>query len=633
MKRRGLVGEATATAFPGWREARPAAPALRLPRWGVGTQAAGWLRVLVTVAVSAQGLWLVALGFAAARDDRAWSEPAFWAGLLLIYLPVAGALMALELGRGQALALVTSLGAILYVVKYMHSPLGFTYYDELLHWRTTLDILASGRLFQENSMLPASPLYPALEICTSALVMLTHLSVFEAGLILVGVARMILLVAAFLFLERAGRSVRVAALAVVVYMSNPHFLYFDAQFAYESLALPYVALIVFVLLLRERARAAIRLGLTGIVILATGLVVAAHHVTSIFLTGFLSAWSFMTTFALRARAKRGPGGLGLLALVAVLGWMVFVAYVTVDYLKPLFIDGVVELFGIVAGQSTGRVLFQNKQGHISPLWERLVGTSSVAILVLALPFGLFLIWRRSRCYPAIWSLALIALVYPTTVLLRLTPSGADVASRATAFLYLGLSFPISLVLARLSASARLRPLLLSTLAIVFVGGIVLGWPPWARLPWPYAPNADTRSVDLAGVSASSWTQRYLGPGQRFIADRWNRILLLAYGDQRIVTQLSGRVSIFPIFLSRRVGDAELSVLQRGDVRYMLLDYRLITGEPMGDVYEGSEQMGALRVAPIDRASFEKFDTLPGVDRVYDNGSIVIIDVGRLTRGR
>ena len=35
----------------------------------------------------------------------------------------------------------------LYLVKLLHSPLSFTFSDELQHWRTAGDIIESGYLF------------------------------------------------------------------------------------------------------------------------------------------------------------------------------------------------------------------------------------------------------------------------------------------------------------------------------------------------------------------------------------------------------------------------------------------------------------------------------------------------------
>ena len=65
-----------------------------------------------------------------------------------------------------------------YLVTICYSPAAFTYADELSHWRTTVNILHTGKLFTANYVLPISPHYPGLEVLTSALVSVTGLSVF-----------------------------------------------------------------------------------------------------------------------------------------------------------------------------------------------------------------------------------------------------------------------------------------------------------------------------------------------------------------------------------------------------------------------------------------------------------------------
>src|SRR6266545_4304543 len=94
------------------------------------------------------------------------------------------------LGWLPALSLVGALG--LYLVKVLHSPLIFTLHDEFIHWHTANDILKSGHLFRENPLLPASALFPGLEIVTAALTRLSGLTIFDAGVVVVGIARLML---------------------------------------------------------------------------------------------------------------------------------------------------------------------------------------------------------------------------------------------------------------------------------------------------------------------------------------------------------------------------------------------------------------------------------------------------------
>jgi len=99
-----------------------------------------------------------------------------------------------RVGRGasrrERLALVMLVGVGLYGVKVLGAPSSFSMLDEFLHWATLDDIVVSGRLFTPNNILLASPYYPGLEIASDLLVR-TGFSTWEAGTIVVGVARLL----------------------------------------------------------------------------------------------------------------------------------------------------------------------------------------------------------------------------------------------------------------------------------------------------------------------------------------------------------------------------------------------------------------------------------------------------------
>ncbi len=174
--------------------------------------------------------------------------------------------------RQEAIGLVVVLGLAIHFVKLLQSPLRFTFSDEFPYWRTANDILTSGHLFKENSLLPVSPLYPGLELATTAVANLTGLSIFGAGVIMVGVARVALALALYLFYEQVSGSARVAGIAAAIYMGNPHFVIFDAQFAYESLGLAFLLTVLHALLRSQQARGSARAGLNIVTVLCLCLV-------------------------------------------------------------------------------------------------------------------------------------------------------------------------------------------------------------------------------------------------------------------------------------------------------------------------------------------------------------------------
>jgi len=167
--------------------------------------------------------------------------------------------------------------------------------------------------------------------------------------------------------------------------------------------------------------------------------------------------------------------------------------------------------------------------------------------------------------------------------------------------------------------------------VLFIGGAIIGWPGWARLPGPYLAAADTRSIERQGLAAAAWARDTLGPDNRLIADRTNRLLMGTFGEQRPVTNYRDQVKVANIFFAPTLGPAEIQLLERGAVRYVVVDRRLSAVLPAAAIYiERGEPNAGQHQQPIDPAALAKFDELAAVSRVFDSGDIIIYDVGRLS---
>ena len=186
---------------------------------------------------AAAGLVLVALGDNAARISSGEAQPLFWGGLVVIYMPIALRLLSVSASREERMALALLLGGALFLVKVIYSPTGFTLHDELATWRQTSDLLATGHPLTSNPLVTGYAGFPGLELFTAAVSQLTGLRIFIVGLAVIGTARVVLMLALFVFLERAAGSARAAGIGIAIYACNPSFLYFDSQFGYESLAI------------------------------------------------------------------------------------------------------------------------------------------------------------------------------------------------------------------------------------------------------------------------------------------------------------------------------------------------------------------------------------------------------------
>ncbi|HEX5546563.1 MAG TPA: hypothetical protein VFX24_04080 [Ktedonobacterales bacterium] len=608
---------------------------------GARTRVGGWGYLPELSLLGAVGLLMVAVGYTRSRASEGWGEPLFWWGLVLIFAPIAFRLFVIQtLERRERLGLLLVLQVLLYFVTMLQYPLTFSSFDEFAHWRTAQDIAATGHLFQDNSLLTISPIYPGLEMITNAVSDLTGLSLTLSGRIVVGVAHLLLVLALYLLFERVTGSARLAGIAVALYMTNPHYVFFDAQYAYESIALP---MAVFVLFVAARAvhlgdTLRTRIGFIIAAIVGVWTVVVMHHLTSYALMGFLLLW--MLASLLRSRRTWDSVSLGifvLLGLASVAFWLVYTQSRALAYLTPVVAGAIHQLQLILAGEAATRQLFHDYGGDVTPLWQRVMASGSVGLILVGIVPGIFWIWRN-RVNAAVLALAVWALLYVPSQALRLSQAGIEVADRATEFVFLGLATVLAIGMTQVKPDILNRRAAIWALSILttvlFIGGIVAGsGPDWERFPGPFLVSADARSLTQEGVSAAQWASVNLGSGHRVATDRVNSLLMATYGRQRVITSLDDNIDPSPLFTSLTFDDTDLGILRDTHIQYLVADLRLSTGLPRRGFYFSEIEPDAFNyTAPMSKAALTKFDDLPSVNRVFDSGDIVIYDTGALLNG-
>ena len=192
----------------------------------------------VIALLAAVGLFLCSIANALARETRDPTQLIYWLGVLLIAVPIFLRLTSTQPSYRERLGLVLLLGLALYGVKVVHDAPLFTLSDEYIHAFNVQQIEKFDHLYHFNPAISTSPYYPGLEGATSALTMLTGASTYLCGTILVGAARLVQMAALFFLFARLSGSARGAGLGVAVYTGTSNFLFWGAQFSYESLSLP-----------------------------------------------------------------------------------------------------------------------------------------------------------------------------------------------------------------------------------------------------------------------------------------------------------------------------------------------------------------------------------------------------------
>ena len=619
-----------------------------------GRRDLGWFPMLAVVA--ATGTFMLAGAYTLVSEGSALGEPVYWLSFGVIAVPIVVRLGSAAPGVGERIGLVVTLGMALFLVHILRSPHGFTGYDELLHYRSLVDVVDTGRLFTTNPLLTISPLFPGLEIITASVVQLTGADPFVAGNVVLAFVRILFSVALFLMYREAASSDRVAALATGIYMLNPNFAGFDSSVSYESLALPFVPVLLLITARRARAQDSTPLSGTATVVAAT--LIITHHVTTIAVASLLLAWLVIHLFLRRTdRLRAVPIAFStILVFAGATIWFVSVGSILASYLGAPLSAAVQELARLITS-GEGRAPFTATTGQVAPIWQRILGLSTAGIQTLAIPIGLIYLYRRLRGSSLAILLGFVAMAYPVTLVGRLTPTGSEAAGRTQAFVSLGLSFVVALAVVQL---AELRPEALVgparrlraavglalrwpvrvawragfavAILTITLGGVVLGTAPQTRFPGPFIVVADTRSITDEGVDTALWERAVLGPDRRIAADRVNRLLAGSYGQAHVVFLSSDGVETWQLFLSPSVGPDEIATISKAHIEYLVIDRRLSSGLPLVPFYyeEGEIQKGN-HTEPVAPRVLGKWDTAAGVDRIYDSGNIQLYDVEPVAR--
>jgi len=596
----------------------------------------GWMPLASVSVLLGLGLVLVAVVYAGALAGADWAPALRWLALLMLFVPVALRQFSPSTSRQERLILIGMLAMALFTVKVLYSPLGYKFSDELQHWRTAQDILETHRLFAPNFILPVSPLYPGLEILTTAAVELTGLSIFQAGLAIMAVARLTLVLALFLLFERDARSARVAGVATLLYMAHPHFLFLNAMFTYQALALSFMALVLLAAARcaagHSRTRVAWRI-VFGLALLALA---ATHHITMYLTAGFLVLW-LLAGFVVHSPRSQIWSQLtsAVLAVAAAVGWLLLVAPDTQDYLVNGLNAPLEGLAMILAGETEAAAQTFRPPG--GPLIDKLISVAAIGAMLLGLGLGWWRVWQRRGAQNALAvALAIAAGGYLASLGLRLISDSGELTGRLWTFVFApsALIWAAGMIQGKLPSPPRQAWINgawtkwgLPALAIViFLGGITSGWPPyWGRLPGPYLPGAAERSMNPEGVAAGHWIGTEFAPGNRIATDFPDYMIAGAYGHQYPVFGLSN------VFTAPEFTETELEDLKHYQIRYLLVDRRLATGLPkQGYYFDPWEERPPEGVNWLDESKLLKFDHVPGISRVFDSGNVVIYDVGALS---
>src|SRR5215469_10227492 len=589
------------------------------------------------IAIVGVGLLMVGVGDALGRTGhRSPVVPLFLAGLTFILAPCAWRLTGAAATRNERVWVSVILGLGLLAAYVFRSPLIFDNFDELAHGATLTRLLDSRALFQSNPVLSVSPFYPGIELVTIAIRWLTGLPLLLDQMLVLVLARIVLVLCVFLIVERACHSSRAGGIGVLVYAANPEFYSLGAQYGYQTLALAFASAAVYLLLVSIDATQPKRGRLFALALISIAGMVVSHHVTAWLAIGFLAVWAAGLRFIIdppRRPASRIVGLAALVGLVLAGVWIAFLGHVLTGYVGPIIQAGTRSVTTMLGRLHGDRKLFQNSAGGGTPYWESALILAAAVFFCLIILISLYaVVWKKSvrggrlRYLPAA-----IAAAYPLAMLSNVSSDAKEIGARTTTFIFFGMAVIIGGWLGRrLSRRRRVieRVATIGVAVICFLGSTLYGGGPLPLLVnGPYIVGAHERSLGSPSLALANWASTHLPEGSLVAADRDNAGLLNDFGQVVPVTPLNGSNDPSPLFFDRQLTPADISFIRKDDIRYIVTDTRLTEGLPLFGAYIAPGETA--RPTRLTAAQLQKFNSIPGVHRIYDNGAIQVYDLSRL----
>jgi hypothetical protein len=574
----------------------------------------------------------------------------FWAGMLLVELPVAGLLARRRTAQGMRTALLAFYGLLSFAPKLFRNPTSPLFHDEFAHWRATYDILSTGKLFQPDPIIPILSEYPGLHAATASLVNATGLTIWQAATLLLLFCHVALVLGIATLAQSLGLSNRTASIVAIIYCLNSSFLYFDTQYAYESMALTLVvwALVAYVRTIRAPSKHGRTAWGALTVTFSVGTAVT-HHLSTFTLILIMALASLAMSVPLLAKAedwKRTAMTAWCLTVVTAIvagAWIHFVAPNTLTYLSPFVGQGTSQLLHDIQGSGSARQLFG---ATLSPWWEE-KAAYFVPLFAFALAVGGLLLLRvrirhgRLRRGPRralLFAFALLGLMYFPSTIFILSPSGAEGARRSWAFTWIGLCILVGPAVVWLVDWVRgrsyqwlragLRSALFLALAIALVGGTAAGLDAAYRFPGPFLYGSDARSITPELLALSDWFSARFGRGNNIVTDRNTALVFGSFGVQNPATPSAG-FPVYNLYLAKPGAPIEpaylLFDLSASRYAYLIVDTRMGYEVPETGVYFVPNEPSFLTKAgkSIFHGRLGKFNTIPWMLKVFqsDNYSV------------
>lgn len=631
-------------------------PTNRPDEWGAPSRSLARVSTLVSAAFPLTlALVLCAAGVAALAWDYALL-PAdlaryalYWFGLALAYCGVVIFGTVSQPRAPRQLFALAVFGAVTWLPYFLRSPQHLLFSDDLFHLDILTRLAEQGHTGLPVTLFSLPGAFPGLEDATLALMAWTGLSSDVAIRVMTLLIHMLIPMLAYLAVRGVGLGRRGSFIAALIYAANTSYFFFHSVFSYESLGIvlflsvwALVALYggwprrnlrswrargqarrqapVPVAEVKKRSDPGLR-SLPTVAVPLLGAIAVTHHLSSYLLLISLAV-GWLCAVVVQARAARGIGYVLIASTLLTGAWFVLTADTLVQYLYSTIADRVQGIIEAIE-QSQPRLLFANSD---VPIIERLTSFAYPPLIGLLCIGGLVLYWRRGRQRLSWLPLAIVGPIgWIATTPAVITHSG-ELAYRSWPFLFVGVAIFASTALVyvamRLSHRVRIprQVMEFGVVALLLAGGFIIGDNQAGRFPTTHPATAagpGNQTDDV--VAAATWLRATAGENHLVATNTGSAVTFATTGRERIV-----RWQPWIAFVTPDPADIAPYMFANG-VEYVVVDRQITQLPPRYGGYFGNPAIPADLDpgVPFPAALLARFDAVPELERIYDNGRILI----------
>ncbi|ORV90529.1 hypothetical protein AWC12_07220 [Mycolicibacterium iranicum] len=587
-----------------------------------------------------------------------------WAGLLSVFLPLAGLACARKTGGVTRALTIAGIGLFGMFGRFLNNrPVGV---DEYIHLRQSIEALSNGEVGHPVSVLPITEEFFGLHQVASAFARLADLPLWTAGVTVITLAHTLSVLAVYQLIRMVGAPAPGAAAGAVLYTLNPSWLYFNVAFSYESLALPLVLWTLAASVAAGRATGRPSFRALAAAMVATAALPAIHHLSTIMLLLILTLLILARLMAWLPRVAvaglRASHPDRLWPLVTIWYWLALSIQFwwsenygwLANYLGPALSEGFSQLSHIVQKIVDGvsqpasgqRRLFANAA---NPIYEIIAGYLFPFVVLAVFLWATNVMWRnRHRFGSAPWAFAVVGFMFFASMPMLLTTGGGEGAHRSWGYSFVGIAVvcgvawslapqSAGVVANRLPAVSKAvrRPAVrifvaLCTFTVLAFGSAALGINVPHRFPGTANVGDDARSMSYEARAVAEYLAAHAPPDTPVLADRYVTSELLSVGRMSPLSP-SEEFPIYELYMSDApIRPQVLKQIWDSEIEYFVVDSRMATTRPrMGYWFVRNEPgVGGTDLSP--QLALDRFDCLPWLQAVYGAGPLTLYKVDRDT---